>query len=153
MPPPRYSAKNGRSAARSSQLRIRFRTDAQHRRSLQVSVRGALDSGQNIHTPRDGATDRYPSSGEYTTHAQAEGAIEGTYRDYIVATPFSTDFKYSKLNARSKKMERSKKRLPCQYSRYQRWLEQKHQGRPQKPFTQKVNGNKKDMYMHMYMCW
>ena len=40
-------------------------------------------------------------AGETTTEAQAEGAIEGTWEDYIVPTPFSTDFKYSRFDAKS----------------------------------------------------
>merc|ERR1719326_2303601 len=38
-------------------------------------------------------------SGESTTAAQAEGAIEGTWEDYIMATPFATSFKYSRFDA------------------------------------------------------
>jgi hypothetical protein len=36
---------------------------------------------------------------ETTTKAQAEGAIEGTWEDYIVKTPFETKFKYSRFDA------------------------------------------------------
>merc|ERR1719217_1820991 len=36
-------------------------------------------------------------SGESTTAAQAEGAIEGTWEDYIMAGNFATDFKYSRF--------------------------------------------------------
>merc|ERR1719217_1880202 len=38
-------------------------------------------------------------AGESTTAAQAEGAIEGTWEEYIVATPFATAFKYSRFDA------------------------------------------------------
>ena len=31
--------------------------------------------------------------------AQAEGAIEGTYMDYVVHSPFSTAFKYARFDA------------------------------------------------------
>ena len=32
-----------------------------------------------------------------TTSAQGEGAIEGTVADYLVASPFATDFKFSRF--------------------------------------------------------
>merc|ERR1719235_1701202 len=38
-------------------------------------------------------------AGESTTEAQAEGAIEGTWEEYIMASPFSTKFKYSRFDA------------------------------------------------------
>merc|ERR1719409_2491481 len=47
----------------------------------------------------DGKMDDHKKAGEVTTEAQAEGAIEGTWEDYIVATPFSTSFKYSRFDA------------------------------------------------------
>ena len=33
--------------------------------------------------------------------AQAEGAIEGTWEDYIVPTPFATDYKFSRFDAKA----------------------------------------------------
>ena len=36
-------------------------------------------------------------AGETTTEAQAEGAIEGTWEDYIMAGKFATEFKYSRF--------------------------------------------------------
>ena len=51
--------------------------------------------GQNIANPRDGTLDKYPSSGEYTTHAQAEGAIEGHHLDYVVDSPYDPGFRFS----------------------------------------------------------
>jgi len=44
----------------------------------------------------DGKLDE-EKTGETTTTAQAEGAIEGTWEDYIVPFKFSTDFKYSRF--------------------------------------------------------
>merc|ERR1719409_88267 len=38
-------------------------------------------------------------AGESTTEAQAEGAIEGSWEDYVMASPFSTKFKYSRFDA------------------------------------------------------
>jgi len=49
-----------------------------------IAVDGKLDSDK---------------SGESTTVAQAEGAIEGTWEDYIMASPFATDYKYSRFDA------------------------------------------------------
>jgi len=44
----------------------------------------------------DGKIDE-EKTGESTTTAQAEGAIEGSWEDYIVSSKFSTDFKYSRF--------------------------------------------------------
>lgn len=49
----------------------------------------------------DGEQDLFPVSGEFTTYAMAKGAIEGTPNDYKVATPFATDFKYSRFDRMS----------------------------------------------------
>uniref|UniRef100_A0A7S4BUE4 VWFD domain-containing protein n=1 Tax=Chrysotila carterae TaxID=13221 RepID=A0A7S4BUE4_CHRCT len=38
---------------------------------------------------------------ETTTEAQAEGAIEGNWRDYLLSSNFATDFKYSRFDATS----------------------------------------------------
>jgi len=46
-----------------------------------------------------GAEDDYRKAAvEMSTTAQAEGAIEGTYEDYKMEDPFSTDFKYSRYD-------------------------------------------------------
>ena len=45
----------------------------------------------------EGKLDNY-SAAEVSTSAQAEGAIEGVYTDYKLATPFSTTFKYSRFD-------------------------------------------------------
>lgn len=47
---------------------------------------------------KDGKLDDY-SKDEVTTTAQAEGAIEGVYTDYMVAAPYQTTFKYSLFDA------------------------------------------------------
>ncbi len=47
----------------------------------------------------DGKMDDHKASDESTTAAQAEGAIEGSWEDYIMASPFETDFKYSRFDA------------------------------------------------------
>jgi len=51
---------------------------------------------------KDGKTDDY-STDEVTTTAQAEGAIQGVYTDYMVAAPFQTTFKYSLFDAQPEK--------------------------------------------------
>jgi len=50
----------------------------------------------------DGAQDDYEKS-LVVTNAQAEGAIEGSWEDYIVAGPFDTQFKYSRYSVASAK--------------------------------------------------
>ena len=34
------------------------------------------------------------------TSAQGEGAIEGTWEEYIMPSPFATDFKYGRFSAK-----------------------------------------------------
>jgi len=52
-----------------------------------------------------GRTDNYGSAADrsvfkdFTTAAQAEGAIEGVYTDYMTSSPFSTAFKYARFDA------------------------------------------------------
>ena len=61
--------------------------------------------GQSFATPgvaRNGKIDIYPYSGEFTTSAQAEGAIEGTAAHYEVAGPHSTQFAFSRFDAPAK---------------------------------------------------
>jgi len=50
-----------------------------------------------------GRTDDYysvPAGHTFTTSAQAEGAIEGSYRDYQMSSPFATAFRYSRFDAK-----------------------------------------------------
>jgi hypothetical protein len=48
----------------------------------------------------DGKKDSYApdQNGVFTTSAQGEGAIEGTVKDYIVASPFATEFKFGRFD-------------------------------------------------------
>lgn len=48
-----------------------------------------------------GKQDKYNDLPEFTTTAQAEGALEGKHTDYIMTAPFATDFKYSRFDAKS----------------------------------------------------
>ena len=51
------------------------------------------------HVAVSGKQDDYGNGPEFTTSAQAEGAIEGTYKDYIMPTPFASAFKYGRFDA------------------------------------------------------
>ena len=51
------------------------------------------------HVAVSGKQDDYGNGPEFTTSAQAEGAIEGTHKDYIMPTPFATAFKYGRFDA------------------------------------------------------
>lgn len=55
--------------------------------------------GQNLVLARNGSVDTYPVRGNYVTRAQAEGAIDGTYADYIVDTAYDTQFKYTEFHS------------------------------------------------------
>jgi hypothetical protein len=73
-------------------------------------VRHAADSGiigQSFDGSKltvSGRTDNYGSAADrsgfkdFTTSAQAEGAIEGVYTDYMTSSPFSTVFKYARFD-------------------------------------------------------
>tara|TARA_B100000683_G_scaffold276231_1_gene329495 strand:+ start:215 stop:874 length:660 start_codon:yes stop_codon:yes gene_type:complete len=51
--------------------------------------------GQNLRNPRNGSRDSYTSNARYMlTKAQAEGAIDGVYTDYI-ESPFSAKSRFS----------------------------------------------------------
>jgi len=45
-----------------------------------------------------GKQDKYGDAPEFTTEAQAEGAIEGVFTDYVMPTPFATAFKYARFD-------------------------------------------------------
>jgi len=49
--------------------------------------------------PRYGKIDLYPETGSFTTSAMAEGALEGTAEMYQVASPFATEFAFSRFHA------------------------------------------------------
>merc|ERR1719198_230177 len=46
-----------------------------------------------------GKQDKYGDAPEFTTTAQAEGAIEGNFTEYIMPSPFATSFKYARFDA------------------------------------------------------
>jgi len=69
--------------------------DADHDSVAPHGIFGQAYDGDNVGISGKVDTDR---SGETTTAAQAEGAIEGTWLDYKLASPFSTAFKYSRFD-------------------------------------------------------
>ena len=81
-----------------------------HRLDVGFSARGDAPSrdrphgiiGQSYATPgleRHGKKDVYPWAGQYTTGAQAEGAIEGTVSDYTMHNAYATEYAFSRFNA------------------------------------------------------
>ena len=84
--------------ARSTIRPVYNRIDGALRR-MDFSIKGSMFThglvGQGFARPRAGKRDVYPTRGEFVTRAQAEGAIDGQGRDYIVKTPWSTEFAYS----------------------------------------------------------
>ena len=81
-----------------------------HRLDVSFAAHGGLPAngpphgliGQSFATPgvaRNGAVDVYPWEGEFTTRAQAEGAIEGAADMYEVASPYETTFAFSVFDA------------------------------------------------------
>jgi len=62
---------------------------------------GLLGQAFMKHERVDGRVDVYPSSGRFKTSAQLEGAIEGGFKDYIVAGPYGTAFAYSLYSSSS----------------------------------------------------
>ena len=85
---------------------------ASERVPLDVAIQPLYDADADVVAPHgiigqaydgdglavDGKMDEHKSAGaESTTAAQAEGAIEGTWEDYIMAGKFATDFKYSRF--------------------------------------------------------
>ena len=69
--------------------------------SLQVAPHGIVGQsfdGDGIGI--NGARDPEPRAGtNLTTTAMAEGAIEGTWRDYVMASEYDTAFKFSRFGA------------------------------------------------------
>jgi hypothetical protein len=70
------------------------RLDISIRRVQNVPAHGII--GQSFDRPlKNGKLDHYPSSGEFTTSAMAEGVIDGTAEMYEMPDPFSSRFEYS----------------------------------------------------------
>ena len=58
---------------------------------------GIIGQSFSSSAPRQGKQDVYPESGRVATSAMAEGAIEGTAATYEVASPFGTEFAFSRF--------------------------------------------------------
>ena len=58
-----------------------------------------------------GKQDQYTDAPEFTTSAQAEGAIEGNYTQYMLAAPFATTFAYDRFGATTHVAPRDAKAL------------------------------------------
>ena len=66
--------------------------------SARFMSHGIVGQSLNDAAPRYGRTDNYPSSGEFTTSAMAEGAIEGEAAQYEVSSPHATDYFFSRFD-------------------------------------------------------
>ena len=64
----------------------------------ELAVHGRRDSYETLDDGRATAT-RHEAGGIDTTRAQAEGALQGHFSDYRVASPFATNFAVSRFNA------------------------------------------------------
>lgn len=58
-----------------------------------------------------GKQDKYGDAPEFTTTAQAEGAIEGIFTDYLMSSPFETNFKYARFDSKGTVAPRNVTRL------------------------------------------
>ena len=65
--------------------------------SIHPLTHGVIGQSFASKSQLDGKRDDY-SMRVVTTEAQAEGAIEGNFTDYELATVFQTDFKYSRFD-------------------------------------------------------
>jgi len=80
--------------------------DADHDKVAPHGIFGQAYDGDSVGISGKLDKDKSPES---TTTAQAEGAIEGTWVDYKLASPFSTDFKFSRFDALAAKPRDVKK--------------------------------------------
>lgn len=80
-----------------------------HRLDIRIHVRTTLlrsaphgllgqDYAGDGEKPRNGTVDVYPTSGNFTTTAWAEGAIDGRPEDYEMASPTTTEFRFSRFS-------------------------------------------------------
>lgn len=75
------------------------RIDLEANKLRNVLSHGILGQSYYLKSGVTGELDEYPSEGEFTTHAMAQGVIEGTYVDYIVRSAFDNEYKYSIYNS------------------------------------------------------
>ena len=83
------------------------------KKRLDIKVEGPRNEishgilGQSFNTRKNiknGLVDVYPNTGHFRTYAQAEGSIEGNYKEYAMSKPFSTDFRYSVFTSKGEKI-------------------------------------------------
>ena len=95
-----------RSRTRSSlNVNVRVGRARGSRMRERVAPHGLLGQGfDGDGVPLNGRQDTYTKKArgfsELTTHAAAEGAIEGTIEDYRLPSPFATAFRYSRFDAK-----------------------------------------------------
>jgi hypothetical protein len=75
------------------------RLDVSFGKKTHVPSHGIVGQSYMSSKPVFGKRDVYPESGEFTTKAMAEGAIEGDASEYKVNAKYNTDFKYSKFES------------------------------------------------------
>lgn len=81
--------------------------DVRKRLDVQITPRvadprrphGLLGQWFAAKAPINGTIDTLPLTGEYTTQAQAEGAIQGTIHDYVLEHRYATEFTFSRFSA------------------------------------------------------
>lgn len=93
----RLSDVAGRDASGHLRALVYTEDEEEHCEVCDDDVHGILGQGfdprRNI---RDGKVDVYPTAGNYTTQAMAEGSIEGDTSEYEVADSYAARFKYSR---------------------------------------------------------
>ena len=84
-----------RVAGPMHRLDISFSAARGEARSLPHGIIGQSFSSS---APRQGLVDEYPAEGHFTTHAMAEGAIEGEASMYELPFAYAVDFAFSRFN-------------------------------------------------------
>lgn len=77
----------------------KFRLDVRVKGPVTNHSHGLLGQSYDVkYTRMGGKQDVYPTVGNFTTKAQAEGAIEGIYTDYVTQNGYDPVFKFSKFS-------------------------------------------------------
>ncbi|EOD15411.1 hypothetical protein EMIHUDRAFT_211614 [Emiliania huxleyi CCMP1516] len=66
--------------------------------AARVMPHGIIGQSFSSNEPRHGHVDSYPQDGEFITSAMAEGAIEGNATMYEMASPYATEFAFSRFS-------------------------------------------------------
>tara|TARA_A100001015_G_C15033946_1_gene734859 strand:- start:1865 stop:2965 length:1101 start_codon:yes stop_codon:yes gene_type:complete len=72
------------------------RIDFEVKKLSNVESHGIIGQSYYLNKDVKGEIDAYPLEGEFTTYSMANGVIDGSYKDYIVSSPYDYKFKYSK---------------------------------------------------------